>query len=119
MKDTSRETRAKALSLKAAFEKLGVTYTISRFTCLEKAILFFSSFLAVLFLLLTQAEKGASSQLKPVKRIVILGHLNRLYIYLIGRYSALMKPLTQRLQAVGVCVPSVKSLTYWFQFVSE
>ena len=58
MKDASSETQAKALFLKAALERPGVTWAI----------------------------------------------------WLIGRYSALMEPLARKLQAVGVSVPSVKSL---------
>ena len=58
MEDSNSKTRAKAISLKAALEKPGVTYAIC----------------------------------------------------LIGQYSALMEPLTQKLQAVGVSVSFVKSL---------
>ena len=67
MEDASGETRAKALSLKAALEKPGVTYAIC----------------------------------------------------LIGRYSVLMKPLAQKLQSVGVSVPSVKSLIASLQSVFD
>ena len=67
MEDASGETCAKALSLKAALEKPGVTYAI----------------------------------------------------WLIGRYSALMEPLAQKLQSVGVSVFSVKSLIASLQSVLD
>ena len=67
MEDASDETRAKALSLKAALEKPGVTYAIC----------------------------------------------------VIGRYSALMEPLAQKLQSVGVSVPFVKSLIASLQSVFD
>ena len=67
MENASGETRAKALFLKAALEKPGVTYAIC----------------------------------------------------LIGRYSALMKPLARKLQSVGVSVSSVKSLIASLQSVPD
>ena len=67
MGDASSETRAKALSLKAALEKPSVTYTVC----------------------------------------------------LIGRYSALMEPRARKLQAVGVSVPSVKSMIACLQSVLD